>query len=174
MNVPVHPIRVLKREDAPHWRDLRLEALRLAPTAFGGSYAQAAALDVETIAQRMPSDDSADAIFAAFVDESLVGAAAFHIPSDEKQRHKGLLWGVYVREAARGAGVGEKLVRAVIERARQHVAILQLTVGVHSRPARAIYDQLGFVAYGTERKALRVGGIDYDEVLMALDFENGL
>ena len=73
-----------------------------------------------------------------------------------------------LRCAARG--VGAALVRAVIERARTHVAVLQLSVQIDNAPARALYRQLGFAPYGVERRALRHDGKDYDDELMAMDF----
>lgn len=167
-------IRPVGPADVAKWRAIRLEALRLAPTAFSSSYEDARAMDPAMLAQRIPSGDTPDALFGAFLEDELVGTAGFRIQSAAKLRHKGILWGVYVRESARGAGVANALVSAVIERARTRVAILQLAVAAHNAPARRLYDRLGFVPYGTERRALRIDGTDYDEVLMALDFGNGL
>ena len=53
----------------------------------------------------------------------------------------------------RGRGAGAALVRAVIERARMHVAVLQLSVQIDNAPARALYRQLGFVPEESERRA---------------------
>lgn len=167
-------IRLITPNDATEWCAIRLEALRLAPTAFSSSYEETRAMEPAQVAQRIPSGAGADALFGAFVAGALVGTAGFQMQTGLKMRHKGTLWGVYVREPARGAGIGEAVVRAAIERARRHVAVLQLTVAAKNAPARRLYDRLGFVAYGLEQRALRVDGEDHDQVLMALDFGNGL
>lgn len=167
-------IRRITPDDANVWREIRLEALRLAPTAFGSSYEEAAATDPQTLSQRIPSGEGPDVIFGAFVAGECIGTAGLHVETARKQRHKGMLWGVYVRETARRKGVAEALVRAVIACARSHVAILRLTVNAQNIAARELYERLGFVAFGVEPRGLRVNGTDYDEVLMALDFENGL
>jgi RimJ/RimL family protein N-acetyltransferase len=76
---------------------------------------------------------------------------------------------MYVRQGARSTGVGRKLLEAVVDHARHHVEVLQLSVVSENEGARRLYASLGFVEYGIERKALKQGGRYYDEVLMAKD-----
>jgi ribosomal protein S18 acetylase RimI-like enzyme len=99
----------------------------------------------------------------------LLGVAGLAIREGEKERHKGLLWGMYVRPDARKAGVGRRLVEAVIDHARAHVEVIQLSVISDNQPARRLYGSLGFVEYGLERDSLKQSGRYYDEILMALD-----
>ena len=68
----------------------------------------------------------------------------------------------------RAAGIGRKLVEAIIEHARQHVELLQLSVVADNMPARRLYASLGFVEYGIERHATKYQGEYHDDVLMAL------
>ncbi len=75
---------------------------------------------------------------------------------------------MYVRPDARQAGVGRRLVEAVIDFARQRVELLQLSVVSDNEPARRLYARLGFVEYGVEKNSLKQGGRYYDEILMAL------
>ena len=98
-----------------------------------------------------------------------MGIAGFRIHEGEKERHKGLLWGMYVRPDARKAGVGRQLVEAVIDHARDRVEVMQLSVVSGNEPARRLYASLGFVEYGVEKKSLKQDGHYYDEILMALD-----
>jgi ribosomal protein S18 acetylase RimI-like enzyme len=163
-------VRALRAEDAAQWRELRLEALRTCPTAFAMSYEDALPQDMAAFASLIPPPGDPNALFGAFRGEVLRGSAGFRMYPGLKQRHKGQLWGVYVDPSLRGRGVGAALVRAVVERARRHVAVLQLSVQIDNAPARALYRRLGFVAYGIERRALRHAGRDYDDELMALDF----
>jgi RimJ/RimL family protein N-acetyltransferase len=68
-----------------------------------------------------------------------------------------------------GTGLGRRLVEAVVADARGQVKRLSLGVATWNSPALAIYRRAGFVAFGTEPAALRVDGVDHDEVLMSLD-----
>ena len=86
---------------------------------------------------------------------------------EEKEAHKGLLWGMYVHPDARGAGVARRLVEAVIAHARPHVELIQLSVVVGNEQARRLYARLGFVEYGVEKNSLKYRGRYYDEILMA-------
>jgi ribosomal protein S18 acetylase RimI-like enzyme len=79
-----------------------------------------------------------------------------------------MLWGMYVRPAYRGAGIGRVLVEAIIAHARQRVELLQLFVVSDNAAARRLYSSLGFVEYGIERHATKYRGQYHDDVLMAL------
>jgi ribosomal protein S18 acetylase RimI-like enzyme len=78
---------------------------------------------------------------------------------------------MYVRPSARKAGVGRRLVETIIEFARQRVELIQLSVVSDNKRARRLYERLGFVEYGIEKKALRQDDRYYDEVLMAKDLK---
>jgi RimJ/RimL family protein N-acetyltransferase len=76
---------------------------------------------------------------------------------------------MYVRPDSRNAGVGRKLIEAVIDYARDYVEVIQLSVVSGNDRARRLYACLGFVEYGVERNSLKQDGRYYDEALMALD-----
>ncbi len=77
---------------------------------------------------------------------------------------------MYVRPSARNIGVGRLLVSAVLDVAREKVELIQLTVVRDNRPARRLYESLGFVEFGMEPKASKLGEKYYDEAHMVLDF----
>ena len=160
-------IRLLHRSDAEALRALRLEALASSPLAFSSSYEEEAARPLEIFRVRMP-DDGRSAIFGAFLDETLVGMAGFAANDRIKQRHKGTLWGVFVRPQCRGRGMGKRLVKTVIAHAAKHVRMLHATVVANNVDARRMYQRLGFVPYGLERDGLCVDGVYHDEELLAL------
>lgn len=165
-----HRIRLLTPTDTSAYRELRLEALRTHPDAFGASLADEEARPPEMIAKRLDAGPT-NCLFGSFVDSELVGTAGFIIPNGSpKSRHKGLLVGVYVNPAHRGRAVGRALVQAVIDHARGQVVLLQAAVGAANIPALRLYKQLGFRQYGLETKALLVGETYVDEALLALDF----
>ena len=156
-------IRRLAPEDVAIYRKIRLEALALAPEAFGSTFARENAEPLSWFAARLERA----AVFAAFVGCEVVGMAGFFPKEGRKEAHKGGFWGMYVRADARGAGIGRRLVEAVIAHARQHVEILQLTVVSGNEAARRRYASLGFVEYGVEKNALKADGQYWDEILMA-------
>jgi GNAT superfamily N-acetyltransferase len=160
-------IRTLEPSDAERFRTLRLEALTVAPEAFGASYEEDAALPLETIRARLSANPNM--VFGAFADHALVGMAGFAVYDRIKARHKGLLWGVYVKAEWRRHQVGKRLVQSVIDHASRHVIMLEAAVGLTNDGARQTYHGLGFRPYGIQRKALRVGDTFYDEELLCLD-----
>jgi RimJ/RimL family protein N-acetyltransferase len=158
-------IRRLTPSEGAAYREIRLEALRLDPEAFGSTFEAESVRPPEHFPERVAQCP----VFGAFRDGEIVGMAGFLGREGAKDAHKGYLWGMYVQPGARNAGVGRRLAEAVIDYARQHVEILQLNVVSENEAARQLYASLGFVEYGIERKALKQNGRYYDEVLMAKD-----
>ena len=149
--------------DAPLFREIRLEALQRSPEAFGSSFEQESTRSLGQFEETLRMAD----VFGAFREADLVGMAGFRAQAGAKQAHKGYLWGMYVRPAARGAGVARQLVQAVLGHARERVELVQLTVVSENQAAQQLYRSLGFVAYGHEIHSLKQSGRYYDEVLMA-------
>ena len=129
---------------------------------FGALYLLTRAFDL----LNKPSDA---AVFGGFDRADLLGVAGFFVHRGAKEGHKGVLWGMYVRPEARGAGVARRLVEAVIAYARARVELIQLSVVVGNEQARRLYARLGFVEYGIEKNSLKFCGRYYDEILMAKD-----
>lgn len=161
-------VRRLMPADAEKYREIRLAGLENSPEAFGSTFESESLKPLPSFAERLGSS----AVFGALRGEDLVGIAGFAIREGAKEAHKGLLWGMYVRPDARNSGVGRRLVKAIIDFAREHVEILQLSVVSDNQPARRLYARLGFVEYGLERDSLKHHGRYYDEILMALDLRS--
>jgi ribosomal protein S18 acetylase RimI-like enzyme len=106
-------------------------------------------------------------VLGAFRDSELVGMVGFAVQQGQKRAHKGMLWGMYVRPAARRASIGRWLVEAICNLARQRVELIQLTVVSDNEQERSLYARMGFLEYGMEKNALKQDGRYYDEVLMA-------
>lgn len=157
-----HPTRVLDASDAPAFHALRLEALAQHPEAFRATFDEEADQTVAEVARRLEEQT----VFGVHLDGELVGVAGFEAAIPLKKRHKGLLWGVYVRPDARCAGLGTALVGGVIAHARGRVEQLHAAVVVDNAPARHLYRKLGFGAYGIEPRALKVGDRYYDQELL--------
>lgn len=157
-------VRRLGEADAGAYRELRLEALRDYPEAFQATYESAAELPVETYAQRLQRY----ALFGGFVDERLCGFVGFYPLKNPKIAHKAILWGMYVRPEARGTGLADAMVDAVLEHARGRVEQVLLSVIVDNERARRFYARKGFEPYGLERRALKIDDRYHDEEFRVL------
>jgi len=165
VNVADIHIRQLTPADAAVYRGIRLEGLNRNPEAFGSTFEAEFSKPLAWFFDRLSSSQ----VFGAFRGPEILGIAGFAVRQGEKESHKGLLWGMYVRPEARGAGVARRLVDAVIEFARDRVELIQLSVVMSNEQARRLYARLGFVEYGIERNSLKHDSRYYDEILMALD-----
>lgn len=151
--------RRLGPDDAAAFRGARLECLRLHPENFG---------TVWEVEQERPL-----AHFAAMLDEhqfwgglrdgALDGIAGFYVMPRAKERHRGVLYAMYVRDTARGTGMAGALVQAVIDHARPLVDLIWLKVVASNEPARRLCARFGFEAYGLEKASLRIDGRDIDQ-----------
>lgn len=159
-------IRRLTPADAAAYRAIRLESLRSAPDSFPSSFRAENERPLSVFEKRLEET----AVFAAEAGGAIIGMCGFAAQHGETQHHKGLVWGMYVTPASRGAGIGKRLLGAVIAHARGEVELLQLGVGAHNRTARSLCDSVGFREYGLERRALKVGEDYFDEALMSLRF----
>jgi RimJ/RimL family protein N-acetyltransferase len=156
-------IRLLTPADAASYRAIRLAGLKETPEAFGSTFEAEAAKPLAWFFNRL----TAAQIFGALRGREILGVAGFAVRDGEKEAHKGLLWGMYVRPEARGSGIARRLAEAVIDFARPRVELIQLSVVMGNEPARRLYARLGFVQYGIEQNSLKAGGRYYDEILMA-------
>ena len=156
-------IRQLTPGDAALYRSIRLAGLKESPEAFGSTFEAEFTRPLAWFFNRLSSSE----VFGAFLDAEILGVAGLAVRQGEKEAHKGLLWGMYVRPRARGTGVARRLVEAVIAHAGPRVELIQLSVVVGNEPARRLYASLGFVEYGIEKNSLKHGGRYYDEILMA-------
>jgi RimJ/RimL family protein N-acetyltransferase len=175
-------IRALSRTDAEAFRAIRRESLENAPRSFAESLAEHDALSPQEFAKRLATSFSNDNfIIGAFRGNGasranpgdpaplLAGVAGFTRNPRPKLRHKGLIWGVYLRPAFRGTGVAQEILAEVIRRGRTLDGLAQINLNVASgTAARRLYESLGFEVYGHERNSLKVDGEFVDEDLMVL------
>lgn len=157
-------VRRLGPQDTAPFQALRLEGLAAHPCAFAATPEEESGQSLAEIAARLGRQP----VFGAFVDGELAGIAGFAVPPRAKKRHKGQLWGVYVREAARGCGLGRALVAQVIEHARAQVVQLHAAVVTTNHAALGLYRTLGFTSYGVAPRGLACAGRYYDQELMVL------
>jgi RimJ/RimL family protein N-acetyltransferase len=158
-------IRRLEAHDVTSYRELRLEGLKSHPEAFSSSWEDEAGKPASWWTERLETS----IVFGGWIDDSpLLGVAGLRVNTATKLRHRGVLWGMYVRPHARGTGLAASLVQQVVEQAQTLVEEICLTVVDSNAAAHRLYSAAGFKQYGLERRALKVGSEYYDEVLMAL------
>jgi ribosomal protein S18 acetylase RimI-like enzyme len=163
-------LRLLTPDDAEALWHLRLEALRNDPAAFADSAEEHLKTTVETARGLLgKSDPASNFIVGMFEDGKLIGTAGFFRRKNNKERHKGHIWGVYVRPESRGKGIGSALMKEIVRRARAAQGIEQITlVASANLPAQRLYKALGFESYGIEPHSLKIGKDYVDDVLMVL------
>lgn len=85
-----------------------------------------------------------------------------------KLRHKGILWGMFVRPEARGRGAAKKLLSAILANALTCCEEVLLTVVEGNQAAYGLYTAAGFVEYGREPAAIKIGTDYHQELLVRL------
>src|SRR5260370_30570295 len=152
-------MRQLTPGDAALYRSIRLAGLKESPEAFGSTFDVEFTKPLAWFFARL----SGSVVFGAIRDAKILGVAGFAGRQEEKEAHKGLLWGMYVRPDARGVGVAGRLVEAVIAYARARVELIQLSVVVGNEQARRLYARLRFIEDGIAKNSLKYGGRDFDQ-----------
>ncbi|HKD80648.1 MAG TPA: N-acetyltransferase [Candidatus Angelobacter sp.] len=163
-------IRVLTAGDAEAWWHLRLEMLRNDPASFADSEEEHQQSTIELARQHLGTGDPTNNfVLGSFEAARLTGTAGFFRRQNNKERHKGHIWGVYVRPESRGKGVARALLQEVIRRGREIAGLEQITLVASSHlPARKLYEAIGFQDYGLEPRSLKIGADYVDDVLMVL------
>jgi len=161
-------IRRLSPEDAEDYFQIRLEGLYKNPEAFGSSYEEEKKQTFQKYKERFQASNSFT--FGAFDESKLIGVITLLTESMMKMRHRATIVAMYVTPGMRGKGIAKKLMNEAINKARslQGIEQIHLTVVSSNSSAIRLYSSLGFVAYGTEKKALKIGEDYFDEDFMVL------
>lgn len=158
----------LNSSHAKEYQLLRLKALKENPEAFGSSYEEESVMPLAFSEQRLSQHESMT--FGIF-NPNLVGIVTLTFSLRHKMKHNGHIQALYVEKDSRNQGLGKTLIHHVIEVAKQ-LQMINLFLMVTSTNSKAIhlYESLGFVKYGTERREIFYEGKYYDSDLMALYF----
>ncbi len=153
-------------EDAAALRELRLEALQNRPIAFASDYEEESKLPLSHTEGQL-RDQTANATFVAVLDSTLVGMTGIGQYRHIKEKHNGIIWGVYVQPAWRGKNISGQMIEACINWARDRsIKFVKLGVAAVNASALNSYIRAGFRVYGVEPQVLFYDGVYYDELLM--------
>ncbi len=163
-------IRVLTEADVALYRPLRLRALREEPEAFGSSYEETLQRPPEEMARRLRPDPATGTVTLGAFAPDLAGMVGLRRDDGIKSQHKAMIWGMYTTPEVRGQRVGRALFTAILAHARTVPGLEQiyLTVVTTNPIAQALYESCGFITYGIEPRALKLGDRYLDERLMVL------
>jgi len=142
------------------YKELRLRALQREPLAFCSTYARETAWPDEKWQQRLrDAHDNESWIIFAKLDEKLVGMIGGNRNDEDKQNHRCHIWGMYVDEKARKKGIAKALITKLLDSLRENedVNVVRIEVNVNQKPAKQLYQILGFRKIGTEKVAFGDG-----------------
>lgn len=164
-------IRAATLADVAAYRELRLEALKNHPTAFGQDYAEALSRPQKYWEETLTINNEEKAIFLAEAEHKreLIGMTGISRRLSNKSMHSANIWGVYVKPEWRGNHLAETLIRSCLAWAKeQGVVIVKLGVLANNQSAVRCYERCGFETYGVEPKGLFHENVFYDGYLMAV------
>lgn len=100
--------------------------------------------------------------------ETVLGCCDVLRQFGQARQHAGRL-GIWLAPAARGQGLGRRLLEAAIDGAKERgITRIELSVRIDNPVAKQLYERCGFVVEGLERRCMRVDGQYIDAWLMAL------
>lgn len=166
-------IRKAHAGDVFQYRELRLEALRDSPTAFGADLQRTLDQPAQYWEDLLAADANESTIFLADHKSILIGATGIARGGSPKTRHSATIWGVYVTPEWRGLHIAEALIDAGIQWAiARGIVVAKLSVAATNRSAIRCYERCGFWPYGTEPRAGYYEGKYYDGLLMFRSLES--
>lgn len=163
---------VLGPEDAAAYLALRTQMLSDAPWAFLGSPGNDFATTVEEMRRSLSRPEQATLGVRGPADPTrLIASATVLREPHIKTRHRAWIMAVYCDPAFRSQGLGRRVVAGAIAHARRWpgVSRVSLSASVRSHEAIALYESLGFVRWGIEPDAIRLGAESLDEAHYTLE-----
>lgn len=152
----------LEAEDLPIFKAIRMESLKMAPSAFANTFADWSSLSDDEWLDRMKIP-----VFAMLKGQEPVGITGLMLQCGEKRSHRATIIMVYLRESERGSGLVNDLLQAVMGFAKES-GVRQFELNVNHTNARAIrfYERHGFERVGKIPAALIDDGLEVDELIL--------
>ena len=162
-------IRLLTHADLPAYKALRDTGLQHDPEAFTSDFDTASALPPATSATRLGQPPDDHFILGAFdAGGAMLGAVVCEREARLKKRHEAELVGMIIAPAMRQRGIGKALLKEFDTLVRKLPGLEQVVLGVTADHAAAVklYEGAGFVRYGLQPRAIKIGEQYHDKALM--------
>ena len=162
-------IRPITPDELDAWWELRLRSLRDPPDAFGADYEETRRRGADYI-RPATVEGGIDRLFGAFAPDGSLVAQARTVGNGGKRTHIPNVVSVYTAPDYRGLGLSKALIATVIAPCRAFPRVRQVGIGVNANnpAAIAVYTGAGFVAWGTEPRAIATIDGFHDEIHMVL------
>lgn len=122
--------------------------------------------EIEDAARIWISYSKQNAVLTALWNGVPCGIANLYIQPFKKLSHQ-CLFAIIVDEAYRGRGVGTRLLKDLMELAKNRFSIELLHLEVYeSNPAIGLYQKFGFTEYGKQKHFIKEDGMYLSKVLM--------
>jgi len=163
-------IRQVHAKDADKYQEIRLEALQTNPEAFASSYEEEKLFSLERFRSRLQDENSYT--FGAYEQDKLIGVVSLVVEQKNKIKHRANIYAMYVKPNLRGNGIAKMLMLEAVKVANQLKGIEQVYLSVVSsnKPAKKLYQSIGFKIYGLDKRAMKIDDVYFDEELMVLYF----
>ena len=162
-------IRLLTDTDLPAYKALRDIGLQHDPEAFTSDFDTASALPPATYATRLGQPPDDHFILGAFdAGGAMLGAVVCEREARLKKRHEAELVGMIIAPAMRQRGIGKALLKEFDTLVRKLPGLEQVVLSVTADHAAAVklYEGAGFVRYGLQPRAIKIGEQYHDKALM--------
>jgi ribosomal protein S18 acetylase RimI-like enzyme len=157
--------RILTVEDVNDYQSIRLELLKNNPKSFGSSFEEESTFLIDRWESRLQNKNATS--FGAYSGKEIIGLCVLVENPRMKMKHKATLNSMYVKPAYRRKGISKRLLSNVFQYVEsRNIEIITLSVVSNNIGARKLYEKLGFVEEGMEKKAIKYDNEYFDLILM--------
>jgi Acetyltransferase (GNAT) domain len=166
-------IRHLSFEDAALYQEMRLEALRTKPELFYRTYEEEAVRSLQSVEKMLRERNYPNNfILGIFKTGRLVGMIGFHQNEPQNLRHRGYIYGLYIRQGEDWEKLAGLLVNEVIAKVKKLPVIEQINVSSVSLWENQLYSKFGFEKVAIFSKALKINEAYVDETFYTMSTKN--
>ncbi|GGI15521.1 GNAT family N-acetyltransferase [Gottfriedia solisilvae] len=164
-------IRLLTKEDAEIYLNIRLEGLEKNPEVFSTTMDDILEQDDPIEYKAEILDKDINYTFGAFTNNGeLIGIATLKTFEKTKSEHKGKIESVYVSTRARRLGAGHRLIEEVIHLAKSlELEQIMLNVVEGNTSAKKLYKTFGFETFAVTPDSLKLNDEYWDQEHMMLN-----
>lgn len=168
--------RLLTRNDAQQYKDLRLQALRVAPECFLATYQQEAKKNINDFGWELSSclRSATEGYYGVFEDNQLIAYLQASKTGLQKQDHIIFLFNLYVSIDHRRKKIAHHLVQHIITQIIKNdleVEIIRVSHVKSNHPAHQLYQNLGFATESIQKNMIKDNGKYDDQIDMVLNIQ---